>query len=764
MSTNYGTRRSPKESRRNRVRACAVAIALLILTSLAACGGGRPAPELTPFPAVSPPPPDVPLDLDHADKLLHDGDEEEALAIYAAIATSGEGAAWRRAVTSAAQLFYRRGEFENAAAALTTFLDADPPPEERLRALLLLGAAQQQIGSTDDARESLQEYIKAGGAAAAQARLKLAAALTADGDEEAAADQLELALAEELPPPQETEALFALARNQEATGREADALATRARLAVDAASPFERGEALWELAALASRSGEEERGQEALVTLALDYPWHDRALESLSLPQYAPAPVLSAADRGVVLFNHGLNGQAEETFRASLNEDASAAGQARGHFHLALLAERADRPDDALVEYDAALAALAGLEDEFLFGEAAWERALLLEALGRTDEAVAAYAHLAEASPGSQRAPEALFRAGFLRFRESLPADAIILWTRYLEITPALETARANFWLAKAAISTGDTASANAHLRTASQAAPWDYFGLRATALLEAQPPLTLEEPAPDAPAPDWTAIEGWLASWAGPEEPAAGRLTDGLPWRRGLELLLAGLEDEAQDQFDALLNDVTGDPWSLYRLARALDEQGQTAAAARTATRLAGDRADAPPDILRLAYPGDYLDLATAEAETNGFPPLLLLALVRQESFFVPDAQSVAGALGLTQVIPSTADEIAGQLNEADFTYAELLRPNVSLRFGSHYLGSQLDLFQGDVSAALAAYNGGPGNSLRWREAAPGDPDVFLETIDLSETRAYVELVLEHYARYRYAYGLAGGPTLPLP
>ena len=67
-------------------------------------------------------------------------------------------------------------------------------------------------------------------------------------------------------------------------------------------------------------------------------------------------------------------------------------------------------------------------------------------------------------------------------------------------------------------------------------------------------------------------------------------------------------------------------------------------------------------------------------------------------------------------------------------------------------------------ISAALAAYNGGPGNALRWREIAPGDRDLFLETISLSETRAYVELVLEHYARYRYAYDLAEGPSLPLP
>ena len=235
------------------------------------------------------------------------------------------------------------------------------------------------------------------------------------------------------------------------------------------------------------------------------------------------------------------------------------------------------------------------------------------------------------------------------------------------------------------------------------------------------------------------------------------------MSWRRGLELLHAGLREEAEDQFADLIKDMAGRPWLLYRLARALDGEGQASAAARAAARLVGERADAPRELLRLAYPDEYLDLATDGAEANGFPPLLLLALVRQESFFDPNAESSAGALGLTQVIPSTADEIAGQIDEPDFTYADLFRPTVSLRFGSHYLGAQLELFEGDVSAALAAYNGGPGNSLRWTESAGADPEVFLEVIGFSETRAYVELVLEHYAHYRYAYRLAEGPTLPL-
>jgi soluble lytic murein transglycosylase len=93
-------------------------------------------------------------------------------------------------------------------------------------------------------------------------------------------------------------------------------------------------------------------------------------------------------------------------------------------------------------------------------------------------------------------------------------------------------------------------------------------------------------------------------------------------------------------------------------------------------------------------------------------------------------------------------------------------MRPNVSLRFGAYYLSRQIELLEGDIPAALAAYNGGPGNAFRWQEAAGGpdpDPDVFLETIDFEETRTYVELVLENYAVYLYVYGLAGEPSLPV-
>ncbi len=93
--------------------------------------------------------------------------------------------------------------------------------------------------------------------------------------------------------------------------------------------------------------------------------------------------------------------------------------------------------------------------------------------------------------------------------------------------------------------------------------------------------------------------------------------------------------------------------------------------------------------------------------------PPLLLLALVRQESSFNADAVSSAGARGLTQVMPATGAAVAASLG-IDWRPESLFEPETSLRFGAGYLAAQLERFDGNVLAALAAYNGRPVNAQR--------------------------------------------------
>lgn len=173
-------------------------------------------------------------------------------------------------------------------------------------------------------------------------------------------------------------------------------------------------------------------------------------------------------------------------------------------------------------------------------------------------------------------------------------------------------------------------------------------------------------------------------------------------------------------------------------------------------------ERTSAPASLLRLAYPAPFSGETTSAAGAEHVPPLLLLALVRQESAFDPEAGSIAGALGLTQVVPATGEEIAEALG-VPWSPQLMFEPKYSLRFGAHYLSQQLDLFEGEIASALAAYKGGPGNALRWEERQRfPDAEGFIDAIEFTETRRYVELVLENYAWYRYLYAGVDAPALP--
>lgn len=762
-----GAAQAPKSSAparsSRRLLWCAALTLAAVSATLAACGGGAqrpPSPAVTPTATLSPVPADVAADLVRADGLYYEGDFEQALRLYSDAARAASGgqrldALWRLAVAT-----YARGSTAAAGKALEDLLAAGPDPDGERLALLLLGTVRLERGDDSGAEEALTRYVESDGPAASYAHLRLADVADRRGDAPGAVAHAQEAIDATAAAGAQVDARFALGEYQEHAGDAAGALKTYWMLAYGLAAKdqSDQAEALWRLADLAYRSKESALSAATLQRLIHEYPWHSRALEALEQPELigSPPPV---RDRALVLFRNRVNGDAEAAFQEALTDPRANLPEA--HYYLGVLAERAGEPEAALAEYDASIALLGNGRDPTLLGQALWDRATVIEAAGSGDEAAAAYTATADGAPDSEHAAEALFRAGLIRYRQGLAPAAADLWVRYLDVAGDAESqARGHFWLSKAA---RDPAAAALEIDAAASADPSGYYGLRARALSRGA-----EFPAPAEVrpvAPDWKAVEEWLANWSGPEDIAVrDAFFAGPGWRRAVELQRAGLKDAADVEFKALMERAASSPWVLYRFARAVSDEGAAPVAARAAQRLAEGREGAPPDLLTLAYPPEYLDLANEYALAEGFSPLLLLALVRQESVYDPDAGSFAGASGLTQVIPGTAAQIASALGEAGFKNADLLRPRVSLRFGAYYLGEQVEGFGGGLPAALAAYNGGPGNAARWVDASGGDPDLFLESIDFSETRAYVELVLENYAQYLYAYGLVDEPSLPLP
>ena len=122
----------------------------------------------------------------------------------------------------------------------------------------------------------------------------------------------------------------------------------------------------------------------------------------------------------------------------------------------------------------------------------------------------------------------------------------------------------------------------------------------------------------------------------------------------------------------------------------------------------------------------------------------------MRQESVFNPVIVSRAGALGLMQLMPSTAKDVATEMSET-FVEDSLTRLSTNIRYGSHYLKKLLDKFGGNMVLALAAYNGGPPMVMEWLEKNKHKTfDLFIEDIGYDETRGYVKKVLANYWTYR--------------
>jgi soluble lytic murein transglycosylase len=160
-------------------------------------------------------------------------------------------------------------------------------------------------------------------------------------------------------------------------------------------------------------------------------------------------------------------------------------------------------------------------------------------------------------------------------------------------------------------------------------------------------------------------------------------------------------------------------------------------------------------PDYFNHTRFGSYFsDLIIPQAEAYGFHPLFLFSVVRQESAFEGFVRSSAGARGLMQIVPATGQEIAASMGwPAGYSDEDLYRPVVSIALGTNYLAEWRDRMGGDLYAALAAYNGGPGNASVWQELAGGDLDLFVEIVRFDETRNYIRSIYEIFNIYRLLY-----------
>lgn len=327
---------------------------------------------------------------------------------------------------------------------------------------------------------------------------------------------------------------------------------------------------------------------------------------------------------------------------------------------------------------------------------------------------------------------EAEWLAGWiaLRFLND-PALAAPHFQRLFEgVRYAVSLARAAYWAGRAAAAAGRADDARAWFARAARY-PTTFYGALALARLDPDSSLSL----PEAPA-----ITDADRAFIRDHELAA-------VLRR---LAALGREDLA-DPFIlrlAALAATAGERRLVARLAR---EAGRFDLAVRIARRAASLGVVMPDE----GYPMVALPPSPGRA-ASAVEPALLLAMLRQESGFHPRAVSSAGARGLMQIMPATARRVARGLR-LPYSRVRLIEdPEYNLTIGRSYIETLLERYNGSYVLALAAYNAGPNRVRRWIErfGDPREPEVdvidWIEMIPLSETRNYVQRVLEAVPVYR--------------
>ncbi len=166
-------------------------------------------------------------------------------------------------------------------------------------------------------------------------------------------------------------------------------------------------------------------------------------------------------------------------------------------------------------------------------------------------------------------------------------------------------------------------------------------------------------------------------------------------------------------------------------------------AVALGAAIAFAISRIDLGEAIREVTLPLRHEDTIRQQAERFNLDPALIAAVIYEESRF-RDQTSDAGARGLMQITPDTADTIERLSGGETFEYDDLADSDLNIRYGTYYLDHLLNQYGGNVVAALAAYNGGPTNVSTW-----GGTELDIDDIQFEETRVYVEHVLERREQY---------------
>lgn len=354
------------------------------------------------------------------------------------------------------------------------------------------------------------------------------------------------------------------------------------------------------------------------------------------------------------------------------------------------------------------------------------------------------YQSIYENYPDSFYAPESMATVFWKEYKRGADHNALAIAKQHWERYPDSKShAFVAFWAAKLWELQGDRNMANATLQNIIEEHPLDYYRFRAEQVL--------------AKKNKWYLLPGVnefssYPNWRWPEIATEEEIQE----RYGNEVA----ELIAIEQYNALL-DSDGEA-NQYKLDDNLKmwlyaQSGDTYSAIKTghiAVEHLKGNIDVSDKRLFFAYPLPYADLIADEAGKRRLvDPMLAQALIKQESHYRPDINSKAGAVGLMQVMPFTARDLARRLSISSPDINALKNPAINIKLGIRYMEDVFERFSNNMVCAVASYNAGPTAVASWMNKGTTDMDLFVEDIPYNETRNYVKKVLANYWTYKKLY-----------
>jgi len=660
------------------------------------------------------------------------------LAARSALALSVSDRASARAYLTLGLALRVSGRYGEAAAALARAIPHLEDGTLEAEARFERGESLFYAGHPGAAASLFAEVAAAdAGALSRRARWREADALLEAGAPNEAALAYRRLLAEEPASPAAPGARLGLARAQRAAGELVQAVASYRALWIEQpADPAGRaaGRALrlWRAqGGPVPPATPEERFDRAVRLFELALPRRvTKALDRLdALAPEKDLAARSALLRALALWQVGERDRAQLLARQLAEDPSSSPGvRAGAELVLARAAARAGRLAEAAQRYRALAAervdipGLSPAASREVPEDAAYLAAWLYYDAGLYARAAVLLRDYARKHPHARHLDDARWFEAWSLFRAGRKEAARRALAR-LESTP-LGTA-ALYWEAR--LSRGE--QARALYRKVAREAPWgSWYALLAAGRLESE-----HEAAPPTAFP---------ASAPIPDGPGSGPA--GLALERAAHLLGAGLAGQAVAELRSLA--ASGEAKSS---AAAVAELAEAAGDFELPYRMAREHLGPSRRATRWSYPRAFPDLSAAAALSAHLDVNLYLAVMRRESAFRPDARSGAGAVGLLQLIPPTAERLAALHGvEADLV-RELDRAEVGLSLGAAYLALLSDRFA-EAAVVLAAYNGGPTPAATWARERAGLPlDEWVEDVPFRETRHYIKNVAADAAVY---------------